>query len=56
MSREITWTDPFDDMTDEELDEYVDWLYSRRRRAMMTVLGIGRAVAKRAARLFSRSR
>ena len=39
MSKEFSWTDPYDDMTDEEFDRHVARLF-RRQRPRTTALSL----------------
>jgi len=40
MSAATKWTDPFDDMSDEEFDEHVESLFSKRSRAVAVSLRV----------------
>jgi predicted DNA binding CopG/RHH family protein len=40
MSAATKWTDPFDDMSDEEFDEHVGSLFSERPRAVAVSLRV----------------
>ena len=40
MSREFTWTHPFDDMSDEEFDKHVAKLFRKRSRTTAVSLRI----------------
>ena len=40
MSTTNKWTDPFDDMSDEEFDEHVDVLFSERPRTVAVSLRV----------------
>ena len=40
MSAKWTWTDPFDDMTDEELDQHVEKLFRTRESTVAVSLRI----------------
>jgi predicted DNA binding CopG/RHH family protein len=40
MSAATKWTDPFDDMSDEEFDEHVESLFSERSRAVAVSLRV----------------
>lgn len=40
MSTATKWTDPFDDMSDEEFDEHVDALFSERPQTVAVSLRV----------------
>ena len=40
MSTATKWTDPFEDMSDEEFDEHVDALFSKRPRTVAVSLRV----------------
>jgi predicted DNA binding CopG/RHH family protein len=40
MSTATKWTDPFEDMSDEEFDEHVDALFSERPRTVAVSLRV----------------
>lgn len=40
MSTATTWTDPFDDMSDDEFDEHVEALFSERPRTVAVSLRV----------------
>jgi hypothetical protein len=40
MSAAMKWTDPFDDMSDEEFDEHVESLFSERSRVVAVSLRV----------------
>ena len=55
MSREIPWTDPYDKMSDEELDEYVDKLFARRSKTVAVSLRIAPELLSRVKREAARA-
>ena len=40
MNAVTKWTDPFDDMSDEEFDQHVEALFSERRRTVAMSLRV----------------
>ncbi len=49
------WTDPFDDMSDEEFDEHVDQLFSNRPRTVGVSLRVPADLLQRVKRQASRA-
>lgn len=49
------WADPFDDMSDEELDQHIDSLFSRRGRSVGVSLRVPEDLLKRVKREAARA-
>jgi predicted DNA binding CopG/RHH family protein len=55
MSTATKWTDPFDDMSDEEFDEHVDALFSERPRTVAVSLRVPADLLERVKRQAKRA-
>lgn len=55
MTATRRWTDPFDDMSDEELDAHVDALFSARPRTVGVSLRVPRDLLERLKREAARA-
>jgi predicted DNA binding CopG/RHH family protein len=55
MSTATKWTDPFEDMSDEEFDEHVDALFSERPRTVAVSLRVPNDLLERLKRQAKRA-
>jgi predicted DNA binding CopG/RHH family protein len=55
MSTVTKWTDPFEDMSDEEFDEHVDALFSERPRMVAVSLRVPKDLLERLKRQATRA-
>ena len=55
MSTATKWTDPFEDMSDEEFDEHVDALFSERPRTVAVSLRVPKDLLERLKRQAKRA-
>lgn len=55
MSEATKWTDPFDDMSDEEFDEHVDQLFSVKSRTVGVSLRVPTDLLERVKRQAARA-
>jgi len=55
MSSSMKWTDPFDDMSDEEFDEHVEALFSERPRKVAVSLRVSADLLQRLKRQAARA-
>lgn len=55
MSTATKWTDPFEDMSDEEFDEHVDALFSERPRTVAVSLRVPNDLLERLKRQAQRA-
>ena len=54
MTTAMKWTDPFDDMSDEEFDEHVEALFSERPRTVAVSLRVPAGLLERLKRQATR--
>jgi len=55
MSTATKWTDPFEDMSDEEFDEHIDALFSERPRTVAVSLRVPNDLLERLKRQAKRA-